>query len=255
MRDLVGRGATIIKIAMDPSWDFDTPLPMLDVEIARAVVEEAHAAGLLVRAHLIQVTYFPMAFEGGVDAIEHMPFPTGWPSEDQIAAYMETDDPLAPFFEVHFPQYQELLERMAQRGIVMVPTAAALLGDLYGNPDLGRRQQYIVSAILDIVRRFRDAGGTVALGNDFNDRSVRERLPITEMKVLLAAGLTPMEVIEASTHHAAIVCGQGSEIGTLEAGTLADIIVLGGDVLSKIDALTDVRWVVLDGERAFGPAQ
>jgi len=108
-----------------------------------------------------------------------------------------------------------------------------------------------VDGVLDIIRRFRDVGGVVALGNDFNGRSVRERLPLIEMKALVDAGLTPMEVIEASTHNAAFVCGQDEDLGTLEAGKLADVIVVEGDPLSDIEAVGRVKFVVLDGEVAF----
>jgi len=54
-------------------------------------------------------------------------------------------------------------------------------------------------------------------------------MPVQEMKWLLAAGLTPMEVIEAGTRYAAQVCGHGEELGTLEPGKLADLVVVEGD--------------------------
>ena len=255
VRDLLARGASFIKIALDPSWNFQDPLPMLSVEHATAIVEEAHIHGILVRSHQIQITYFPMAVEAGLDVIEHMPFPTGWPSPEEIQGYMELEDPLSPFFEDHFPQYGPLLEGMAAGGITMVPTVSALLSSLYGRTDLSQRDQYVVDAILDIIRRYRDVGGVVALGNDFNGRSVRERLPLIEMKALVDAGLTPMEVIEASTHNAAFVCGQDEDLGTLEAGKLADVIVVEGNPLTDIEAVGRVTLVLLGGEVAYEPAR
>ena len=253
VRDLLARGASFIKIAMDPSWDFQNPLPMLSVEEATAIVEEAHIHGVLVRSHQIQITYFPMAVETGLDVIEHIPFPTGWPSPEEIQGYMELDDPLSPFFDEHFPEYGPLLEGMAAGGITMVPTVSALLSSLYGRTDLSQRDQYVVDAVLDIIRRFRDVGGVVALGNDFNGRSVRERLPLIEMKALVDAGLTPMEVIESSTHHAAFVCGQDEDLGTLEAGKLADVIVVEGSPITDIEAIGRLRLVLLGGEVAYEP--
>ncbi len=75
-------------------------------------------------------------------------------------------------------------------------------------------------------------------------------MPLTEMNLLMAAGLSPMEVIEAGTRHAAFVCGQDAELGTLEAGKLADIIVVDGDPLGDLRAMERVVAVIKGGEVA-----
>jgi imidazolonepropionase-like amidohydrolase len=249
VRDMVARGASVIKIALDPSWNREHPLPMLDVETAKAIVEEAHAHGLLVHAHMIQITYFPLALEAGIDVIEHMPFPTGWPSEEEKQRYLESDDPTLPFFEEHFPEYKSILGGMAQQEIIMVPTVSALIKDMYLKSERSTHEQFVVLAVLDIIRRFREAGGVVAVGNDFNDRFMKERLPLTEMRALMDAGMTSMEVIEAATRHASLVSG-ADDLGILEPGKLADLVVVEGNPLEDIDALTRIRLVILDGEVA-----
>ena len=251
VREMVARGASTIKIALDPSWNREHPLPMLDVETAKAVVEEAHVHGLLVHAHMIQITYFPMALEAGIDVIEHMPFPTGWPSEEEKLRYLESDDPTRPFFEDHFPEYASIFGGMARQEIVMVPTVSALIKNPYSKSERSTHEQFVVLAVLDIIRRFREAGGIVAVGNDFNDRFMKERLPLTEMKALLDAGMTSLEIIEAATRHAALVSG-ADDLGTLEPGKLADLIVVDGNPLEDLDALTRIRLVILDGEVAYG---
>jgi imidazolonepropionase-like amidohydrolase len=251
VRDVLNRGAHVIKIALDPSWNRENPLPMLDVETAAAIAEQAHQAGILVRAHMIQLPFFPLALEADIDVIEHMPFPPGWPTEKEIKRYFESADPLSPFFNVMYPEYDTLLTQMAEQSIIMVPTVSALLRNLYGKPELTIHQQFVVKAVLDIIRRFKEAGGIIALGNDFNDRFIKERMPLIEMKALLDAGLTSMEVIVASTRYAARVCGQENNLGTLEVGKLADIIIVDGDPLTEIEALTRVKSVILDGKVIF----
>lgn len=111
-------------------------------------------------------------------------------------------------------------------------------------------ERFVVMAVLDMIRRFRAAGSVIALGNDFNDRFIKERFPITEMKALLEAGLTPQEVIEAGTRHAARVCGQEAILGTLEKGKLADIIIVDGNPLKDMNAITRLKWIILDGKVA-----
>jgi len=63
------------------------------------------------------------------------------------------------------------------------------------------------------------------------------------------AGMTSMEVIEAATRHAAHVSG-ADDLGILEPGKLADLVVVEGNPLEDIDALTRIRLVILDGEVA-----
>lgn len=161
---------------------------------------------------------------------------------------MASDDPVGGFFERWAPDYQPRLERMVARGIAMVPTVSALLGEFYTAAEPTPRQRWVVRVVLDVVRRLHAAGGTVALGNDFNDRSMREPLPLLEVEMLLAAGLSPMDVIVAGTRNAARVCGRAHDLGTLEPGKLADVLVLDRDPLTDlVNALRHPVMVVLDG--------
>jgi imidazolonepropionase-like amidohydrolase len=73
-------------------------------------------------------------------------------------------------------------------------------------------------------------------------------MPLPEMELLLAAGLTPMDVIRAGTQHAAWVCGHGDELGTLAAGMLADVIVVDGDPLTDMQAMGRVVAIVKGGQ-------
>jgi enamidase len=113
-------------------------------------------------------------------------------------------------------------------------------------------EQVVLDLHLEAVRRFHALGGVLALGNDFGGvPSVAAGMPLVEMRMLLAAGLTPLEVLEASTRHAAAACGQASSLGTLEAGKLADITIVNGDPLADLAAMDSVIAVVKGGEVAF----
>jgi enamidase len=162
---------------------------------------------------------------------------------------MESDDPIGLFFRRWAPDYQPRLERMAARGMAMVPTVSALIGGFYTAEDPTPRQSWVARVVMDIPRRLHESGGVVAVGNDFNNRATKERLPLLEMEMLLAAGLSPMDVIVAATRNGAWVCGHGEELGTLEAGKLADLIVLEKDPLvDLVGALESLSLVIRGGE-------
>jgi imidazolonepropionase-like amidohydrolase len=68
-----------------------------------------------------------------------------------------------------------------------------------------------------------------------------------EMELIHECGLTPMETITAATRSAAEVIGQSANLGTVEKGKLADIIVLAGDPLRDISNVRKVDLVIRDG--------
>ncbi|MFC1662313.1 amidohydrolase family protein [Gemmatimonadota bacterium] len=245
--ELAERDADAIKIAVDPSWNADDPLPVLGLETVRAIVQEARRHGLLVRTHLIQPPHMDLAIEAGVDVIEHLAMPR-WPSREEEDRVMASEDPVGLFFDRWAPDYQPRLERMAAQGIGMVPTVSALVGDFFTAENPTPRQSWVMDVVLDIPRRLHEAGGVVAVGNDFNDRSTTQRLPLLEMEMLLKAGLSPMDVIVAATRNGALVCGHGDELGTLEAGKLADLIIVEEDPLTNlVEAMETVSVVIRGG--------
>jgi imidazolonepropionase-like amidohydrolase/protein-S-isoprenylcysteine O-methyltransferase Ste14 len=248
IEDLAAEGADLIKIAVDPTWNVERPLPTLDLETVRAIVGAAHAHGLLVRAHIIRPEQMDLAIEGGVDVLEHLGMPA-WPSRaEEEDSVMATEDPVGSFFDRWAPDYQPRLERMVDGGITMVPTLSAVIGGFYTAEDPTPRQRWVVAVLMDVVRRFHEAGGIVAVGNDFNDRATTERLPLLEIEMLVRAGLTPMDVLVAATENGARVCGRRWELGTLEPGKLADLIVVDGDPLTDpVAALQRVTFVMRGG--------
>ena len=248
--DLLDRGASMIKIALAPG-DPRNPWPVLDLARVQAIVEEAHAHGVLVRAHVFEPYLVEdIVLPAGVDVIEHEPLPILTPEEE--SRVLGSNHPLTLLFDTVATQFSTLLERMVRQGIVIVPTLDGAVGDLFTKPDRSPVEQFVVDAPVEAARRFHALGGTLALGNDFGGvPRVAPGMPLVEMQLLRAAGLTPMEVLEASTRHAAAACGQGGSLGTLEPGKLADIIIVAGDPLTDLAAMDSVIAVVKGGKLVF----
>ena len=98
------------------------------------------------------------------------------------------------------------------------------------------------------LRRVRDAGIPIAMGTDAgNPLTLHGASVYREMEAMGEAGMTPMEVLVASTRNAARAMGR-TDIGTLEPGKLADLVVLDADPLAAIANLRRVRLVARGGE-------
>jgi imidazolonepropionase-like amidohydrolase len=90
----------------------------------------------------------------------------------------------------------------------------------------------------------------VALGTDFAGAPNIDfdlGMPMDEINYMAQAGMTPSQIIVASTRNAARVSNLGNQLGTLRAGKIADILVVNGDPLQDMNALTDIRMVLRDG--------
>jgi imidazolonepropionase-like amidohydrolase len=249
VEDLVGRGADMIKVALEP-WQPQEPWPVLGLAEVRAVVETAHQYGLPVRAHVQQATVLDIALDAGVDVIEHTPLPF---QEELKLQQLRPDEKLSL---ADYPELDRQLRRMAEQGTALVPTLNVGTCATHGMPGLETKQRQAMCQFqLEIVGRFQQLGGVVALGNDYGNPGVERGMPVREMELLLAAGLSPLEVIEAGTRHAAQVCGQGSELGTLQPGKLADIIIVDGNPLEDMTVLEQVKLVIKEGQVVYGASE
>lgn len=211
-------GIDMIKTVLEDGYDPGTMgLPKLSDELLQAICSAAHRRGARVSAHVTASRHLRRLVDAGIDDAGHIPF-------DEIP--------------------QELIEDMVEKGVSIVPTltVARYFQDRFGAPLL---EQGMAN-----VRRFVEAGGKVALGDDFMEEDqpwYRIGLPYMEIELLQRAGLSPMQILVAATKHGAEVCGIADEAGTIEVGKKADLLVVEGNPLQTLEALKHVLYVVKDG--------
>jgi imidazolonepropionase-like amidohydrolase len=213
---LLDDGADVIKIALESGATFGREIPMLSPAEAAAIVEVAHRRGTWVSAHVTAARDVEAALDAGVDDLAHM----------------IVDD---------LPDV--LIERAVAAGVYWIPTLELWDGvSRAQGVDLDRR------AIRNLAR-YVVAGGKVALGTDYAGYTTAFQLgtPIREVELMLEAGMSPLQILVAATRNGAQVCGLGDEIGTVEPGKRADLLVVEGDPLQDVHALTQLRWVFRDG--------
>jgi imidazolonepropionase-like amidohydrolase len=98
------------------------------------------------------------------------------------------------------------------------------------------------------LKRVRDAGLPIAMGTDAGNPGTLHGISVfAEMEAMQAAGLTPVEVLASATRVAAVALSREKEIGTIEKGKLADLLVLGADPTADIANARKVHAVVRGG--------
>ncbi len=188
-------GARLLKLVFEPG---DGELPVLDRDTARAAAIRAHELGMTARAHISGVTELELALDCGVDVVEHLPLRGARTPRGRALV-------------------EELFRRMADSGVLLVPTLDALSRSSWDNQPL-----------LEMVALFRHSGGRLAVGTDAPFFGVPHGVARGEMRLLRQAGLTLEEVLQAATLHAALACGMEGNAGALEAGDWADMQLLAG---------------------------
>ena len=192
--------------------------PELTVDEMQAAVEVMHAAGRRSTAHADGVPGISNALEAGIDCIEH-------------GIYLHADH--ARF--------------MADHDVALVPTLSTMVAIHDHGLEYGMPESWIpiAAAILEPHREsFRhalEAGVMFATGTDGFGNIV------DEITIFTTFGVSPYRAIQAATRDAARVIGPRADYGTLEAGRAADIIAVGGDPLTDLERLRDVRLVITAG--------
>jgi imidazolonepropionase-like amidohydrolase len=241
-REQIRAGADFIKMmttgARSNEMEDPDPLQLTEAELA-AVTDEAHRLGYRVSAHAEGLDGCAAAIRHGADTIEH---------------------------GMYLHQRPDLLEAMAAAGQVLVPTLSgyywiAGLGDVV-DPAEAESVPEVPPVLVDLAHRnldegaasmraARQAGVKIALGSDM---SLETGLEIQRM---VHHGLTATETLTAATGTAAQALGLDQHVGTIEAGKLADLVIVDGDPVREPGLLADPGriWLVLQlGVPAAGQA-
>jgi imidazolonepropionase-like amidohydrolase len=211
--EMLDQGADLIKISLESGQIFGQPIPMLTTEQVEAIVATAHRHRTRVSAHATVSTDLKRAIAEGVDDVAHM---------------------------IVDPLNDDLIKAMIDRGMYWEPTL-----ELWKN--VGQSQD---ANVIENLRRYVAAGGQVALGTDFEGYTTPFQLgmPAKEIAWMSEAGMTPMQIIVAATKNAAHVSNVKNDLGTLETGKIADVLIVKGNPLQDLQTLGNVQYVIHNGE-------
>jgi imidazolonepropionase-like amidohydrolase len=97
---------------------------------------------------------------------------------------------------------------------------------------------------MENVRKVVAAGGVAALGTDQSSGPAAHR----ELELLVKAGIPPLQVIKIATHNGAVFLGKADDMGSVEEGKLADLVLLKADPLADIDNTKAIALVMKNGK-------
>ncbi|MFQ6017636.1 MAG: amidohydrolase family protein [Kiloniellaceae bacterium] len=256
VRRLAARAPDLIKIwFVFPGRDIGP-----EVSWVRAAVAAAHAAGLRVAAHATQHRVARAVVDAGVDVLAHSV--DDRPLGDALLARMKARGVVYITTLAVGEGYREVLGRQVRLTEIERrlgdPEAIASFDDLETLP-LGllsarpARPRPVDPMQAENLRRVQARGITIAAGSDAGNIGTLHGPALhREMELMAEAGLEPMDILVAATRGGARAMGRGDDLGTLEAGKLADLVVLEADPLADIRNTRRIHRVVKGGQ-VFDP--
>jgi hypothetical protein len=97
---------------------------------------------------------------------------------------------------------------------------------------------------MENVRKIHAAGGTVACGTDQSSGPATHR----ELELLVAAGIEPLDVIRIATYNSAVFLGKADQLGSVDTGKLADLVLLSKDPTADINNAKSIVFVMKNGQ-------
>jgi imidazolonepropionase-like amidohydrolase len=227
VREQVWKGADVIKITATGGVLSNTAAGLaqqFSQEELNAIVESAHRMGRRVTAHAHGADGITSFLKAGGDSIEH-------------GTYLDPEG----------------IALMKKNGAYLVPTLMA--GDFvvrivqgpnnFFTPAQSAKALQAGPMMLDMTRRAHNAGVKIAFGTDTGVSAHGDNAG--EFALLIKAGLTPLEAIQAATVNAADHLQISATAGSLTPGHAADLIAVEGDPLKDVTVLQKVGFVMKEG--------
>jgi imidazolonepropionase-like amidohydrolase len=227
VREQVWKGADVIKITATGGVLSNTAAGLgqqFSNPELEAIVDSAHRMGRKVTAHAHGGDGIVSFLKAGGDSIEH-------------GTYLD----------------EEGIALLKKRGGYLVPTAMA--GDFVAKiasgpnnfltPAQSAKALEAGPKMLDMVRRAHRGGVKIAFGTDSGVSPHGQNA--YELQLLVQAGMTPLQAIQAATVNAADHLGLANTVGALTPGRAADVIAVKGDPLGDVATLQSVHFVMKDG--------
>ena len=200
----------------------------MPIETVRAIVAAAHERSVLAVAHPEDLEGVRDAVEGGVDVVAHTTESGGpWP--------------------------EELIARMVEDGIALVPTVSLYhVGIVFKGGTAQEAAAYVErSGVLEQLRSFADAGGEVLFGTDVGFYPQNDMTQ--EFQLMARAGMSWDRILASLTTSPAARFGRAGQSGAITPGMDADLVLLGADPAEDVGAFADVRYTIRAGQVIHEP--
>lgn len=258
--ELAAANVDAVKLVYSPvTYAIKAGLPVLQPEVMAAIIDAAHRHGLKAYVHAPILEFAKQTLRAGADGVVHGIISD--PIDDEFIALMKNNR--AIYMTTHsifeaagdIANWARRCAAFDQRGLVAQaefetgtdPAMVRQWQALWDNYSYMKQHLPILRAN---TRTAIDAGLLVVTGSDTGNSGAGLLNGLTaqvELQLLVESGLSPLQVLQLATINAARMVGREHDLGSVEPGKLADLVILDADPLASIGNVYQIHRVVKDG--------
>jgi len=252
LEEHLARNPDVLKLTFEErGWGSRPMIPILPVDLMQHIIEFANDHGIRTTAHVSSEYRARQAIFAGIDALAH-PVIQG-PITDSFAKLMGAKKiPMVTTLTIgenysRLAEHPEYLDEPLYRDTLTADEIEMLKTE--------KRREYqerkwtwwmkIMTTIAqENVRKIHDAGGILVAGTDQTTGPALHR----ELELLADAGISPLNIIRIATLNGAVFLGKEDDLGSVEKGKIADLVLLGADPTADIRNAAQVLQVIKAGQ-------
>jgi imidazolonepropionase-like amidohydrolase len=252
---LADKKVDLVKIWVDDHLGREKKIPL---DLAKAIIADGHKHGLKVAAHVFYLDDAKALIDAGLDGLAHSV--RDKPVDDTLIASMKrhgaiqeaatlTREESTFIFAKPGPLLDDsFFTRGISAGVLDTLRSPAYQSKMAADPDYAKYPGFLKTA-MENLKKLADSGVTIGFGTDTGPPArFQGYFEHWELQLMTESGLTPMQVITAATHNAASFL-RAKDLGTLERGKWADLIVLGKNPLEDIRNTRSIEMVMIAGNK------
>ena len=255
VRELASTGVDGVKLVYDDMSVFGQgPWPLLDPVLMAAIIDEAHQHELAAYVHAPMLENAKAALRAGADVLIHGIISD--PVDEEFLALMRDNN--AVYAPTHIlyeqgankPAMSQRYEALDSRSLINRSIYASMWDSRRQNPTTGAKLPILRENLRVIV----DTGIPVAMGSDTGVPGVLAGVASQmELVLYVETAMQPIDALRAATSAAAAAIGQQNNLGKVEPGMFADLVILEESPLTDIRNIQTIWAVIINGEFAVAP--
>ena len=248
----IERRPDMVKMTLEErGWGARPMITLLPVDLMKELTEYYNDHGIRATVHVSSELRARQAIYAGVDALAH-PVIQGPVSDQFVQLLAAKKIPVATTLTIgenysRLAEHPEFLDQPLYRAVLDADEIEDLqtAGSAKWQKETWTWWMKLMTPVAqENIRKIHAAGGVFALGSDQSSGPAVHR----EMELLVDAGISPTDVIKIATLNAARYLGVADQLGSIEEGKIADLVLLNGNPLDDINAAKQIDSVIKAGE-------
>jgi imidazolonepropionase-like amidohydrolase len=251
-KQLAEQQPDVIKLTLEEEgWGARPMIPLLPVPLMEEIIRWYNLHGVRSTVHVSSELRSEEAIYAGADSLAHPVIQA--PVSDSFVKLMAAKKiPFASTLTIgenysRLVEHPEFLDQALYVATFSAADRQALktkVREEYRTRLWTAWMKLMTPVAMENIRKVHDAGGIVALGTDQSSGPATQR----ELELLAAAKIKPLEILTIATHNGAVLLGKADQLGSIEPGKLADLLMLSADPTADVENVKQIVFVMKAGQ-------